>query len=298
MTPQDLVFDRQLSDVLSLYTLNNLPMLKIETPLCQAALCLHGGHLVHFQPINEAPLLWLSDLAEFTPSTSIRGGVPICWPWFGKIGTPSHGFARTSRWSLLDYQQDGDQLKVRLQLQSSAETLSVWSHQFNAILTFTFTERVRIELTVTNTDEGDWCWSGALHSYLNVGEAEQTTVTQMGTAFLNSLEGNQAQNGEDNLVIDQSIDRIYTAPQDHIKVRDTVYRRYIHVHNQGHNAAVIWNPWVDITKSMADMPDDGYKHMVCVESTHFAPTLQEGMLLSPGQSHTLITEIAAEQDAA
>ncbi|OED46087.1 hypothetical protein ACH42_04190 [Endozoicomonas sp. (ex Bugula neritina AB1)] len=160
-----------LSDSITLYQNDGLKTLKINHPVAEAAISLHGGHLFQFKPTGQEEIIWLSEKAEFNPQKAIRGGVPICWPWFGRIANPAHGFARISEWSLLDHQEDDDKVIVRLSLNDSEATRAVWPHAFYAVITFTISTTLSIQLDVKNTDSHTWCCSGALHSYFNVSNA-------------------------------------------------------------------------------------------------------------------------------
>lgn len=283
---------KTLSDSIRLCQKNELHVLQIRHPKAEAAISLHGGHLIQFKPAGEKDLIWISENAEFNPEKAIRGGVPVCWPWFGRIATPAHGFARTSQWQLLDHQEDSDKVIIRLTLTDDDNTRSIWPHAFQATLTFTLSSSVDIRLEVKNTASQPWRCSGALHSYFNLSNASDCHITGMGSDYLDSLNNNEKTQGGDQLPVDRSIDRIYLSPEKQINIHDAGWQRAITVGNSGHNAAVIWNPWAEITKGMGDMADDGYQTMVCVESTYFAKNLESGIEVKPGDTYILSTSIA------
>ncbi|MGB1272079.1 MAG: D-hexose-6-phosphate mutarotase [Endozoicomonas sp.] len=287
----------KLGSFISLCSLNELPVLQIRHPKAEAAISLHGGHLIQFRPTGEKDVIWLSDKAFFRKDKAIRGGVPVCWPWFGPLASPSHGFARISQWQLLDHQENEQEVVIRIILQSSPETRDIWPHDFSATLTFTISDTLSIDLEVTNTDLHPWQWSGALHTYFNIAEAAATRITGMGDDYLDSLKGNQPSNSSEPLLINQSIDRVYTAPSTRTRIHDNFNLRTIVVNNSGHNSVVIWNPWEEISATMTDMNDHGYNTMVCVEATRFANALDECPVLNPGQSHRLGTHISVSPPA-
>lgn len=292
MLTNDLIFEEILSASTSRHHMNGLPILKIQSPLCEAMISLHGGHLIQFKPAGQQEVIWLSNKAIFSEEKAIRGGVPICWPWFGQIGSPSHGFARTSHWQLLDYEETGQAVTVRLKLSASKQTRTLWPHDFSAILTFTMSSTLRINLEMINTGETPWQWSGALHTYFNIAEATETWITGMGSSYSDSLKNGLPCESSEALIINQSIDRIYTDSDETVSIHDQGHQRIITVRNQGHNSVVIWNPWKDNSRSMGDMSDDGYETMVCVEATQYTKDLTSGALLMPGEKHQLSTEIS------
>ena len=153
-------------------------------------------------------------------------------------------------------------------------------------------ETLHIGLEMINTGESPWQWSGALHTYFNIAEATETWITGAGASYIDSLKNDRPCETSEALIINQSIDRIYTAPDETIAIHGQGNQRIIHVRNQGHNSAVIWNPWKELSRSMGDMSDDGYETMVCVEATRYAKDLASGSLLMPGEKQSLSTEIS------
>ncbi|WBA83304.1 D-hexose-6-phosphate mutarotase [Endozoicomonas sp. GU-1] len=296
MFTSDLSTESTLSPNITRHSLNGLPILKIQSHECEAAISLHGGHLLQFKPTGHQDVIWLSKKAIFSPGKAIRGGVPVCWPWFGPVSAPSHGFARISPWQLLDHGENEQTVTIRLKLCTSEQTREIWPHDFSAVLTFTLGATLRIDLEMINTGERPWQWSGALHSYFNIAATTETWITGAGTSYLDSLQNGLPCNTSEALIINQPIDRIYTAPDATIAIHDRGNQRIIHVVNAGHNSAVIWNPWKETSRNMGDMNDDGYETMVCVEATRYAKDLASGALLMPGEKNILSTEISVTSD--
>ncbi|WP_257265872.1 D-hexose-6-phosphate mutarotase [Endozoicomonas sp. ONNA2] len=290
MFTSNLYTESTLSPAITRHSLNGLPILKIQSPKCEAAISLQGGHLLQFKPAGQQDVIWLSKKAIFSPGKAIRGGVPVCWPWFGPVSTP--GFARISAWQLLDHGEHEQAVTIRLKLNACEQTREIWPHDFSAVLTFTLGETLSIDLEMINTDEHPWQWSGALHSYFNIAEATETWITGAGTSYLDSLQNDLPCETAEALIINQPIDRIYTAPDDNIAIHDQGNQRIIQVVNNGHNSAVIWNPWKELSRSMGDMSDDGYETMVCVEATRYGKDLASGVLLKPGEKNILSTQIS------
>ncbi|MEF1290797.1 D-hexose-6-phosphate mutarotase, partial [Vibrio sp. M260118] len=281
-----------LSDNVTIVEIDQVKVIRVIHEKATAGIALNGGHVISFKPQGQEDLIWMSEQAIFDGKAALRGGIPVCWPWFGRIAAPAHGFARTSEWTLLEHRENEKGVIIELGLLPNEQTLAVWPHQFQAHLLVEIGDELKVTLDVTNTDEQPWTFSGALHTYLNVTDIHTTKTTGMGAEYIDSLLDEKVCQGGKELVLTDTIDRVYTKPEAVINVADGT--RTISVENQGHNSAVLWNPWAEGAKGMADMQDDGYKTMLCVESTLHAPSIEAGKTLQPGESHQLITTIFAE----
>ncbi|MEH0758282.1 D-hexose-6-phosphate mutarotase [Vibrio sp. 16] len=280
-----------LSDNVTIVEVDQVKVVRVIHEKATAGIALHGGHVISFKPEGQEDLIWMSEQAIFDGKTALRGGIPVCWPWFGRIAAPAHGFARNSEWTLLEHRENEHGVIIELGLMTSESTFSVWPHQFQAHLLIEISDELKVTLDVINTDEQPWTFSGALHTYLNIADIETAKTTGMGAEYIDSLLDNKVCQGGDELVLTDTIDRVYTKPESVINVADGT--RTISVENQGHNSAVLWNPWAAGAESMGDMQDDGYKTFLCVESTLHAPSLERGKTLQPGERHQLITKISA-----
>ena len=283
-----------LSDNVTIVEHQGVKLVRVIHDKANAAISLFGGHVVSFQPQGQEDLIWMSQQAKFDGKTALRGGIPVCWPWFGRIAAPAHGFARSSEWQLVEHRESEAGVIVSLGLKPSEETLAVWPHQFDARLNVEIGDELKVTLDVKNTDEQPWTFSGALHTYLNVADIHNTTTTGMGAEYIDSLQGGKICQGSAELVLTDTIDRVYIQPEAQILVTDKKLERTLSVENQGHNSAVLWNPWAEGATGMGDMQDDGYLTMLCVESTLHAPSLEAGKTLQPGESHQLITTISVQ----
>ncbi|MEZ9299994.1 D-hexose-6-phosphate mutarotase [Vibrio splendidus] len=282
-----------LSDNITIVEHEGVKLVRVIHDKANAAISLFGGHVVSFQPQGQEDLIWMSQQAKFDGKTALRGGIPVCWPWFGRIAAPAHGFARSSEWQLVEHRESESGVIVSLGLKPSEATLAVWPHQFDARLNVEIGEQLKVTLDVKNTDSQPWTFSGALHTYLNVGDIHSTTTTGMGAEYIDSLQDGKICQGASELVLTNTIDRVYTQPEAQIFVADKKLDRTLTVENHGHNSAVLWNPWAEGATAMGDMQDDGYLTMMCVESTLHAPSLEAGKTLQPGESHQLITMITS-----
>ena len=259
-----------------------------------AAFTLHGGHLVHFQHKHQAPLIYLSNTAVFNDTKAIRGGVPICWPWFAKpkkeLGNnlPSHGFARVSKWTVAAITEDNHGVNIDFSLISSKATKQLWDHDFQLTLKAVLGDTIQLSLITENTGVTDFTYSGALHTYLHIANAEQCTIEGLAEDYTDSLDAGKNKKASTLLTINAELDSIHQANKSEVVVTDIGNQRRIMMTNTGNDSVVAWNPWIDKAISLEDMPNEGYKTMLCIES---AITGQNGVLVEAGQAHTLSTAI-------
>ncbi|MHA2939938.1 D-hexose-6-phosphate mutarotase [Vibrio sp. RC27] len=280
-----------LSNNISIVEYQQLKLIRVLHEKATAAISLFGGHVVSFAPNGQDDLIWMSQESKLDGKTAIRGGIPLCWPWFGRIANPAHGFARIQEWSLVEHRESDEGVVVTLGLSANDETRAIWPYEFSLLLHVAISDTLDVQLEIINTDAKAWTFSGALHSYLNVGDIEQVTTTGMGAEYIDKLLDSKICQGGDVLQLTDTIDRVYTQPEDKITVTDPVLKRQTLVENSGHNSAVLWNPWAAGSHSMGDMQDDAYLTMLCVESTIHAPCLSSGITLQPKEKHTLTTHI-------
>lgn len=252
----------QLSAHVSERLAGELPVIVVDHPRVRAAVALQGAHLIAWHPAGHDPVLWLSDATAFAAGTAIRGGVPVCWPWFGPAGSPSHGFARTSAFELVAHNEDGDGVELSLRLTSSESTRAIWPHEFELLVMFKLSGD---ECEVTLEARGDFESTGALHSYFNVGDIDSVSVSGVGVPYLDKVaetEGRQ----DGALTFPGRVDRVYTSPEAVSLIDTPALQRVIEVRHHGQSDVVTWNPGPELSKSMADLTDEGYKEFCCVET--------------------------------
>ncbi|MCE2596712.1 D-hexose-6-phosphate mutarotase [Motilimonas cestriensis] len=272
---------------------NQVEFISIAHPNAQACFTLHGAHLIHFQPTGKAPIIWLSKTAVFDNNKAIRGGVPICWPWFGAPaaelgnGLPSHGFARNTQWQLGDISEDESAVTISFKLVDTPATQALWPHSFELTLTATIGDSVQLSLTTKNTGNESLTYLAALHTYLNISAPEKTSVAGLGPTYVDSLDNKCMKNGAEKLSIAGPIDSLYIEPTDKVTLMDSGYDRELAIQSSGHDTIVTWTPWVEGARGMADMPDDGYQTMLCLEAAITGTAVE----VAPGQTHILSTSI-------
>ncbi|MGL5451488.1 MAG: D-hexose-6-phosphate mutarotase [Aeromonas sp.] len=268
-----------------------LPVLTINNNFASAEISLFGAHVLSYQRHGEPATIWLSDKAVQDGSKPIRGGIPLCWPWFGPAparvgsGKPAHGFARTHRWELDGVSDHQDGTLVHLSLRDSNATRALWDHSFELELDVLVGKELSLVLTTRNTGTKPLTYGGALHTYLAISAPEAVSVTGLGQPYADKLTG---QDGEQQgaLTLSGPLDRIYWQPDERVKVQDG--ERDIQVVSGNHDSVVVWTPWLAGATAMADMSDDGYRTMLCVEA---AIAGEAGVIVAPDEEHSLSTVI-------
>ncbi|MGL5030850.1 MAG: D-hexose-6-phosphate mutarotase [Aeromonas sp.] len=268
-----------------------LPVLTINNDFASAEISLFGAHVLSYQRHGEPASIWLSDKAVQDGSKPIRGGIPLCWPWFGPAparvgsGKPAHGFARTHRWELDGVSDHQDGTLVHLSLRDSNATRALWDHSFELELDVLVGKELSLVLTTRNTGTKPLTYGGALHTYLAISAPEAVSVTGLGQPYADKLTG---QDGEQQgaLTLSGPLDRIYWQPDEQVKVQDG--ERDIQVVSGNHDSVVVWTPWQAGAAAMADMSDDGYRTMLCVEA---AIAGEAGVTVAPDEEHSLSTVI-------
>jgi glucose-6-phosphate 1-epimerase len=273
-----------------------LPVVRVAGPAGSADLYLHGAHLTSWLPAGGQPVIWLSTDSLFTEAKAIRGGVPICFPWFGANtvdpAAPAHGFARLAEWELADAREQGDDVSVTLRLADTPATrTSAWPHLFEALYTVTVGATLSLGLTVTNRDTDAISFEEALHTYLAVDDIRETEVIGLdGAPFLNQLAAMAIETESGPVRFTAETDRIYLDNTAATAVVDGS-RRTVSISTDESESRIVWNPWIAKAASMGDFGDDEWTGMVCVES---ANVRENRVRLEPGESHTMAAVLTVD----
>ena len=268
----------------------DLPVVDIQTPLASARVALQGAHLLAWQPAGAAPVIWLSQAAVFAPGQAIRGGVPVCWPWFGaREGLPMHGFVRTRLWQVRSAAMDpAGQVVLRLSLQDDADTRALWDHAFDLELLVTLGATLSLTLISRNTGDQPFTLTDALHSYFCVADIQQTTVQGLdGCDYLDKVQNFARARQSGAVEFTGETDRIYLDTTADCVIEDQQQQRQIRIAKTGSSSTVVWNPWRE--KVFADMAAGEHRQMLCVETCNAGP---DQITLAPGQSHALSATIS------
>ena len=253
----------------------------------------HGAHVTSWIPAGQADVLWMSPLCDYDSAVALRGGIPVVFPWFGAGRSrdlrPSHGFGRLVSWDLNGIDERPDQVTVTHTLRD-VESPDLPA-TFVATHVATFGAELDVRLIVENTGETSFSYEEALHTYLTVGDARRVSVLGLeGETYLDSVQGGQRTVQAGPVVIDGEVDRIYLSDRD-VTVVDPVLGRTIRVRKTNSRNTVVWNPWIERAAALADMPDDGWQSMLCIEGANI---LDNAVILDPGESHTLGYQLSIE----
>jgi len=277
-----------------------LPFMRIVNGKAKALISIYGGQVLSFQPVTEPEdLMFLSDKAYYQEGKAIKGGVPICWPWFGPdpdgAGRPSHGFVRNRFWNILatSSTQIGE-TKVVLGLVDTSETRGIWPYSFELKLAISVGETLRLELTTRNTGTQAFSITQAFHTYFAVGDINQVKVSGLeNKTYLDKVEGGVQKQQVGDVEIAAEVDRIYTNVSEDLVIDDPDLGRRILIRSQGSKTAVVWNPWAEICAKMGDLENEAYFGFVCVETTNAADDLAT---IAPGQSFQLVAVYHVERN--
>ena len=256
----------QLTPVLSRRQLDDLELIVVGHPQVKASVALQGAHLLSWKPAGEEEVLWLSGNTPFKNGVALRGGVPICWPWFGpsaQQGLPSHGFARNLPWALKGHDEDDNGVVLTFALKSSDATRQYWPHEFTLLARFKLGKTCEIELEA----HGEFETTSALHTYFNVGDIAAVKVSGLGDRYIDKVKNAEEgvlSNGTETFP--DRTDRVYLNAETCSVIHDDALNRNIDVTHHHNSNVVAWNPGPALSVSMGDMPDDGYKTCVCVET--------------------------------
>lgn len=280
-------FERGLGDVV---------VARLRNDHGEAAVCVYAGHVMEYVPRGGRPVLWISPTARFREGTAIRGGIPVCWPWFGAhpedSSQPSHGFARTMPWEVDGTGQDDAEVWVQLRLTDSEATRSRWPHAFRLELRVTLSDALEVALIAHNTGHESFTCTGALHSYFAVEDVASVRIDGLdGCTYLDSVDGMKEKVQEGSILVRREVDRIYVDTDDTCSIHDPNAGRTIVVEKEGSLSTVVWNPWIDKAQRLSDFPDDAYHRMVCVETANAAG---DTITVAPGESHRLVARLREE----
>ena len=273
-------------------TKNGFAYLEIINKSACAKVALQGAHLFHYQQQDKNPLLWISEKSFFENGRAIRGGIPICWPWFGRHKTdqnlPQHGFARTSLWTLVETTEpDEFSSELLFQLENSRQTLKLWPYQFKLQLRIRISSSLKIELTTKNCGPEPFEISSALHSYFAVHDINEVFIDGLDSCTYFDALTKESEIQQGNIYIREETDRVYQNVPPHLTLHDR--KKIVHIHSQGSSSAVIWNPWIEKSARMGDMTKDAYKTMVCIET---ANAFTDTRNLDSHDEHTLLAIIS------
>jgi glucose-6-phosphate 1-epimerase len=250
---------------------------------------LHGAHVTFWQPRGTDEVLFVSSQSGWEDGRAIRGGIPVCFPWFANKAddpsAPAHGFVRTKAWRLESIARNGEAVTIAMSTQSDADTKKWSPVDFHLLHRATFGFELQLELIVTNSGPTDLRFEEALHSYFQVGQIDKVRLQGLDkVTYLDKTDLNREKTQHNALTIVSETDRVYRNTQQAIDLEDDSLKRQIHIAKANSLTTVVWNPWVQKARNLSDFGDDEWRHMVCVETSNVADF---AVKLAPGQQHTM-----------
>jgi len=285
--------------------LDELVCWRVRTAQAELLVAQQGAQLLSYQRNGEQPLIWLSEQAAYKKGQSVRGGVPVCWPWFGDLArnppavqamrsggspAPAHGEVRGLDWQLLGIDTEGE--VVRLDFTCPVDDLPDWPHQVELKLSIQLNDRLTLSLGSHNLGDTPIALSQALHSYFAVSDIRHVSVEGLDdTRYIETLEDWQERQQHGELRFAGETDRIYLDTPTQLRILDSGWQRRICLEASGSRSAVVWNPWVDKAQRLSQFADDAWQRMLCIETANL---LDDALLLAPGASHEMTVTLWSE----
>jgi len=245
---------------------NDLPILHIQSPFCQAQISLQGAQLIQFKPSGHNEWLWLSPYEAFTAGQAIRGGIPVCLPWFGvnqqDPTKPKHGFVRQENWQLHRIEEQSNQLTLEFHFHYTATQPALYEHSFIAKLSITLSASILYEIQITNTSATEMPLSFALHSYFAVNDCRLTRVSGLeNVAYLDNTQQLQRFIQDGAITFTTEVDRVYNGT---IQPQTIHAQHSLHIDGNNCPSCIVWNAGEENAKQLADIGDAVFSY-ICVE---------------------------------
>jgi glucose-6-phosphate 1-epimerase len=271
-----------------------LPAVRVDGPQAAGMVYLHGGHVAAWAPAGFDEVLWLSAKSLWEADKPIRGGVPICFPWFGpRAGAAAHGFVRQNPWKLESVEQDEGAVTVTLAIDNTMASHSTWPSAYLLRHRITFGSTLTMRLELTNTGTAALTAEEALHTYFGVADVRQARVVGLsGVQYVDKTDNLRQKTQEGNIHITAETDRVYLDTLGTVMVEDPVKKRRIMIAKERSRDTVVWNPWVAKAKAMPDYGDEEWPGMICVETCNVG---QHAVAVGPGQTHVMTARISVSK---
>lgn len=271
-----------------------LAVVRVTAESATAEIYLHGAQVTSWKPAGSDEVLFLSAESRFENGKAIRGGIPICFPWFrGKADdptAPAHGVVRTKEWALSGIARDGDGVVVTFETESDVASRKWWPREFRAEYRVRVGTVLSLSLKVVNTGSLPMRFEEALHTYHRVGDAARVRVTGLDrTAYLDNMDGNREKRQTGDVMFKAQTDNAYLDTTEPVEVVDPVLRRRIRTEKRNSRTTVVWNPWREGAKALADLGDEEWRSFACAEASNIMGYAVE---LAPGEEHVMRSELS------
>ena len=266
----------------------------ITTPLAQGEMYLHGAHVTCWRPAGGEEVLFLSSKSRWEEGQAIRGGIPVCFPWFrGKADdphAPAHGFVRTRSWQLYSIVENNGAVAVTMFIESDEQTRHWWPAEFRLAHRVTFASELKLELVCINTGKTPFRFEEALHTYNRVSDIGKVRLQCLdATSFLDNTDSNKQKTQLGDVVIASRTDNAFIDTEAATDLVDPGLQRRIRLKKTNSSTTVVWNPWQEGARSLRDLGDGEWKQFLCVEASNI---MGAAVTVAPAQEHTLSTVLS------
>ena len=269
------------------------PVAEVGNRHANASIALNGAQVLAYRPAGQEPLIWLSKESKLAPGKSARGGVPVCWPWFGphasEASFPAHGYARATPWrpvAVRSLPDGATELSFELEPQPGHQAL--WPYASTVRNRVTVGDTLRVELLTTNDGDLPFTLTQALHTYFQVGDIGAVSVHGLeGCDYLDKVGEGGRKHQHGPIDFPGEVNRIYLDTPPNSEIHDPSMTRRILITSEGSRSTVVWNPWQAFADKLGDMGPDGFRRMVCVETANAA---EDSVSLAPGEQYRLSAE--------
>lgn len=277
-----------------------LPFILISNAGATALISVYAAQILSFQPTTECEdLLFLSQKSYYEEGKAIRGGIPICWPWFGPdpkdLDRPDHGFVRNGLWAVLATTAIADnETRIILRFEETIQSKSYWRQAFTLDLEISVGDTLTLKLVTRNTGNKVFSITQALHAYLHVGDISQVQILGLeGSDYLDKLDDSVQKHQSGAVTFLEEVDRIYTETQNEWIIDDSSFNRQIKITATSNKTMVVWNPWEATSTKIPDLEPVDYQHFICLEAGNVDTDTIE---ILPGNEYSLLTNFKITRD--
>ena len=276
-----------------------LARVQITGAFGEGEMYLHGAHLTSWKPAGHDEVLFISTKSRWEEGHAIRGGIPICFPWFrGKVDdahAPAHGFVRTKMWQLESIVEIGNEngVAVTMFTQSDEHTRKWWPGEFRLVHRVTFGSALRLELVCMNTGTMPFRFEEALHTYNRIASIQDARVQGLdGVSYLDNTDSNKEKTQRGDVVVAAQTDSAYRNTQNEVALLDPKRKRRIRLQKEHSLSTVVWNPWSEGATRLQDLGEGEWRQFLCVEASNI---LDAAINLAPGQEHRVAAVLTVER---
>jgi glucose-6-phosphate 1-epimerase len=271
---------------------SNLPKIRITTPAATAEIYLHGAQVTSWVPSKtpavSSEVLFVSEQSHWQEGKAIRGGIPICYPWFrakkDDPTAPQHGVVRTTEWQIESIKQQADNIVISLVITSSDATRKFWPYDFHLTHRITVGTELKLELITRNTSPVTFQIEEALHTYFRVGDVEKVSVSGLdGVTYLDNVHSNSERTQHGDLAMSGPTDNAYIDTQAPLTIIDPVLKRKVITEKTNSATTITWNPWQQGAAALSDLGNEEWREMICVEASNI---LHSAVEVAPNAEYT------------